>query len=302
MARYFWAMVLGLLLASGVHGADNKKPAPKPAPKPGGGSNTNKNNNNNNANRNNNNQQQRSNQQAYLQSQYPSALSGMMMGRGGMGGFPGMGGYGGGMGGMGMGGMGMGGMGMGGRGYGRNNPLGQMMAMMNMLNRMNQMGNGSGFTDITIMTDSDTSFRVAYAPKDATAEDKKTLKGDDPKKPGYTGSADDLKVGETVRVSRAKKRTPDPNKPDEVRYYNLPDLIGTVQKIDGTSQFVVRVQNQANYGAIPMPPNGRYNRQQQQQNRQNNQPQPADPEVTTTTVLMYNKVTDSGADKVTKNE
>jgi len=290
MPRYFWAMVLGLLMASGVHAADNKKPAP--APKPGGGNNTNKNNNNNN-NKNNNNanlqrqmqQMQQQMQQAYLQSQFPSALSGMM-------GSPnGAGGYGSG----GMGGYGMGG-GRGGNGRNNNNGMMAAMMMMNMMNRMNQMGNGSGFTDMTISTDSDTAWRVANAPKDASAEDKKAMKGDDPKQPGYTGTNDDLKVGQTVRITRARKRTPDPNKPDEVRYYTLPEIYGTVQKIDGSSQFVCRVQTPPTLGAIPY---GRNNRQQQPQ-QQNRQPQPADPEVTVTRVYMYNKVAD--AEKVTKSE
>lgn len=171
-------------------------------------------------------------------------------------------------------------------------PLSGMMNR-NQNNRNNPLyGNpANSFTELIVTTDENSAWRIAYAPTNATAEDKQKLKGDDKKLPGYTGTNDDLKVDLTVKISRAKKRPTDPNKPDETRYAALPDIIGTCKRIDGTAQFVVRYQNPAN-SYIPNNNNNNRNRQQQQQQQQR-QPQTQDADTVVTIVYIYNKATTS---------
>jgi hypothetical protein len=151
----------------------------------------------------------------------------------------------------------------------------------------NPNANGS-FTDYVIVPIDDVLTRryrlptkdEAGQPKTYTDEERKQLKGDDATLIGYTASFDDLKVGQTVRVSLARKRT-DAKDPDKVSYVSVNTLTGTIQKLDATSnkQFTLRVR-----GATTTTPAYGVPRQQQQKK---NTEVPAEPDKFATLIVMY---------------
>jgi hypothetical protein len=233
--RWLALPVIGLSLVIGVEAAA-PKPAPKPAPRP--------NNNNNNA----------AWQQAYMQMlanyyrqlQYQSALARLyylqqMSPRGNP---------------------------YANRGNAAMmNAYARFMARMyaNAMNAYNRAQNG--YTDYVCVPIDDVTVRqYRLPPKDPsdpkakyTAEELKELKGDDPKLIGYTAKYEDLRIGQTVRVTLARKRV-DPKDPEKVTYITLSTLTGKIQKLDENStmrEFTVRVQ-------------GNINPQLQQQRRNNN--------------------------------
>jgi hypothetical protein len=186
---------------------------------------------------------------------------------------------------------------------GRTNPAmmnayGRAMARMyaNALNGMNAAANG--YTDyVCVPIDDVTVRRYRLPPKDPTdpkakytAEELKELKGEDAKLIGYTAKYEELRIGQTVRVTMCRKRV-DPKDPDKVTYITLNTMTGTLQKLDENSsmkEFVVRVR-------------GNINPQQQQQRRNNNNGNnnngnnnnnnitlvPADPDKCATMIVIY---------------
>lgn len=176
------------------------------------------------------------------------------------------------------------------------NPYARAMAGMYPGYGTNPAGGAAAFTDYAIIPAEDVTVRRYRLPtkdedgkpKTYTDQEKKELKGDDPALIGYTASYDDLKVGQTVRVTLCRKRT-DPKDPDKVTYVSVGQVTGTIQALDPSSlkQFTLRVRSAA-VGA--MPAYGAPRPTQQQQPKKNAEV-PADPDKFATLVVIYSENT-----------
>lgn len=100
-------------------------------------------------------------------------------------------------------------------------------------------------------------------PKKYSPEELKELKGDNPSLIGYNATYDELKIGQTCRVTIARKRT-DPADPDKVTWVTVGQATGKIVKLDDTSlkQLVLRVATQPTIGGqkkgnneVPADPN-----------------------------------------------
>jgi hypothetical protein len=139
-------------------------------------------------------------------------------------------------------------------------------------------------------------------PKTYSEKEKKELKGDDPKLPGYTASWDNLKVGQTCQVTLSRKRT-DSKDSDKVTYVTLNTITGTIQKIDPSSQkqLTLRVRGAANANGTVQGVPGQQGMQgvpgQNQQQRNNQQPRivtvPADPDKPCTLIVIVSENTNN---------
>jgi len=189
---------------------------------------------------------------------------------------------------------------------GRTNPAmmnayGRAMARMyaNALNGMNAAANG--YTDyVCVPIDDVTVRRYRLPPKDPTdpkakytAEELKELKGEDAKLIGYAAKYEELRIGQTVRVTMCRKRV-DPKDPDKVTYITLNTMTGTLQKLDENSsmkEFVVRVRGNINPQQQQRRNNNNNNGNNNNGNNNNVTLVPADPDKCATMIVIYSDET-----------
>lgn len=132
-------------------------------------------------------------------------------------------------------------------------------------------GAAGSFTDYMLLPLDDVTVRRLRLPttdeegkpKKYSPEELKELKGDNPSLIGYNATYEELKIGQTCRVTIARKRT-DPADPEKVTWVTIGQATGKIVKLEDTSikQLALRVATQPTVGGqkkgnneVPADPN-----------------------------------------------